>query len=66
MRFANSGGIASAWEPYQSTKAWTLTSGTGTKTVWVQFKDKAGNFSDADPTKPGAQSYMVTIDYTWP
>ena len=61
MRFANAGGITSAWEPYQTTKAWTLGSGTGSKTVYVQFKDKAGNISDADPVKPGAQSYQDTI-----
>jgi len=66
MRFANSGGTASAWEPFKITKTWTLTSGAGTKTVWVQFRDKAGNLSDADPLKAGAQSYMDTIQYTGP
>ena len=66
MRIVNSGGAASAWEPYQTTRAWTLTSGAGTKTVWVQFKDKAGNLSDADPVKTGAQAYKDTIEYTGP
>jgi len=64
MRFANSGGTTSAWEPFQTTKAWMLSSGAGTKTVWVQFRDKAGNLSDADPVKAGAQSYKDTIRYT--
>jgi probable HAF family extracellular repeat protein len=66
MRFVNSGGAAGAWEPYQTAKAWTLTSGAGSKTVWVQFKDKAGNISDADPVKAGAQSNKDTIEYTGP
>jgi len=61
MRFANSGGTTTAWEPYQTTKSWTLPSGSGTKIVYVQFKDKAGNISDADPIKAGAQSYQASI-----
>ena len=63
MRFTNSGGTASAWEPFATTKAWTLSGGPGTKTVYVQFKDKAGNISDADPVKAGAQSYKDDIVY---
>jgi len=66
MRFVNGGGTTTAWEPYQSTRAWTLTSGVGTKTVWVQFRDKAGNISDADPVKAGFQSSRATILYTGP
>ena len=61
MRFANSGSTATDWEPYQTTKTWTLSRSSGTKIVYVQFKDKAGNLSDADPIKPGAQSYQATI-----
>lgn len=64
MRFVNSGGTVTAWEPFLGTKAWTLTSGAGTKTVWVQFRDRAGNISDADPVKAGAQSYKDAIRYT--
>jgi hypothetical protein len=45
MRFSNDGSAWSAWEAYGTSKAWTLTSGAGTKTVYVQYKDNAGNIS---------------------
>ncbi len=31
------------WEPFSNTRAWTLLSGDGTKTVYAKFKDAAGN-----------------------
>jgi dipeptidase D len=34
------------WEPFVRSKAVTLTSGTGTKTVEARFADEAGNVSD--------------------
>jgi hypothetical protein len=59
MRFQNSGGSWSAWEAYATSKAWTLVAGDGTKTVYAQFRDNAGNvsaqYSDSivlDTTKP--------------
>ncbi len=47
MRISNTqSGLSSAsWEPYSTTKAWTLTAGQGTKTVYVQYRDGAGNRS---------------------
>jgi len=45
MRFGNSGEPWSAWEPYGTSKAWTLPSGDGTKTVYVQFQNNAGMIS---------------------
>jgi len=40
MRFSNDGITWSAWEAYSQTKSgWTLTSGEGTKIVWVQTRD---------------------------
>lgn len=45
MRFSNDNIVWSAWETYKTTKTWTLTSGSGTKTVYVQFMDNAGNIS---------------------
>ena len=33
------------WETYVATKQWVLASGNGTKTVYVKFKDNAGNIS---------------------
>lgn len=35
------------WETYVTSKAWTLTSGNGTKTVYAKFRDSAGNTSTA-------------------
>ena len=58
MRFSNDGTTWSAWEPYATSKTWALAPGSGSKTVYVQFKDNAGNIStsytgvvvlDADP-----------------
>jgi probable HAF family extracellular repeat protein len=47
MRISNTeSGLSSAsWEAYSTSKAWTLTVGTGTKTVYVQYRDGAGNDS---------------------
>jgi hypothetical protein len=45
MCFSNSNSSYSAWEPYAAAKSWTLTSGNGIKTVYVKFKDLAGNES---------------------
>lgn len=48
VRFRNAGTTAwSAWQPFATTKPWTLTPGVGAKTVSVQFRDKAGNLSAA-------------------
>ncbi len=47
MRFSNTGSSYSAAEAYATTKAWTLSMGAGTKTVYAQFKDAAGNWSSA-------------------
>ncbi len=47
MRFSNNGTTWSAWQTYAASKSWTLTSGAGTKTVWVQYQDRAGNLSAA-------------------
>lgn len=43
MRFSNDGTTWSSWESYGTSKSWTLTAGDGTKTVWAQYKDGAGN-----------------------
>jgi glucose/arabinose dehydrogenase/PKD repeat protein len=59
MRFSANGSTYSTPEPFATTKAWTLSSGAGTKTVYAQFRDGAGNWSAAftdtivyDPTAP--------------
>lgn len=38
--------IGCNWEPYTTTKAWTLDSTLGTKIVYVKFKDSIGHVSD--------------------
>jgi subtilisin family serine protease len=38
--------IGAIWETYTTSKSWTLTSGEGTKRVYVKFKDSAGNISE--------------------
>jgi hypothetical protein len=46
MRFANESGAFGFAMPFAPTAAWTLSSGNGTKTVSVEFRDGAGNWSD--------------------
>jgi hypothetical protein len=45
MRFSNSGTTYSLAEPYSPTKTWALSAGNGTKTVYAQFMNAAGNWS---------------------
>lgn len=59
MRFSNDGAEWSEWEPYATSKSWTLTGGNGARTVHVQYRDTAGNVSAAardtiklDTTRP--------------
>jgi Tol biopolymer transport system component len=46
MRFRNGGTTTwSSWLDYSSSAPWTLTAGAGKKTVYVQYRDRAGNIS---------------------
>ncbi|MDQ4126891.1 MAG: Ig-like domain-containing protein, partial [Actinomycetota bacterium] len=46
MRFRNENTTTwSSWQTYTTSKSWTLSSGAGTKTVYVQYQDRAGNVS---------------------
>ncbi len=46
MQVSNDSGFAGAsWEAYNTSKAWTLTSGVGTKTVYARFRDATNNTS---------------------
>jgi len=47
MSFSNDNSSWSAWESYATSKAWTLSTGDGSKTVYARFKDNAGNVSTA-------------------
>ena len=59
VRFSNDGGSWSAWEVLSSPRAWILTTGDGTKTVYYEIRDNVGyinQYTDtigldtADPT----------------
>jgi len=43
MCISNNTDPCSSWEPYTSAKPWKLMTGDGTKSVFAQFKDSAGN-----------------------
>jgi len=47
MKFSNNGSTWSTPEPYAISKAWALSSGSGTKKVYVKFKDNSDNWSTA-------------------
>ncbi|MFY9623019.1 MAG: Ig-like domain-containing protein, partial [Rhodoplanes sp.] len=68
MRFSNDGTTFSAAEAYATSKSWALTSGDGTKTVYVQYQDAAGNWSTAatdsivlDTTAPSTSGITATV-----
>ncbi|MFP4580865.1 MAG: hypothetical protein ACLFQ6_09060 [Candidatus Sumerlaeia bacterium] len=45
MRFSTDTLTWTAWEAYSSTRTWTLESGDGPKTLWVQYRDALLNTS---------------------
>ena len=44
-RFSNDGATWSDWLTYATDMSWNLTIGDGTKTVYAQLRDAAGNLS---------------------
>ena len=58
MRFSNDNATWTDWEPFVRQKAGTLTDSDGTKTVYVQFRDKVGNIS--------SYSDSIVLDQTGP
>jgi hypothetical protein len=66
MQFRNSDGSWTGWEPYSTSKSWTLTSGDGSKTVYVHFRNNVGSistFSDDITLEapPAMEYYDLTI-----
>ena len=55
MQFSNDNVTYSVAETYATSKAWTLSSGDGPKTVHVKFLDAAGN-----PSAPAEDG--ITLD----
>jgi parallel beta-helix repeat protein len=63
MRFSHDNITWTPWEAYSTSKAWALTTGDDTKTVYVQYMDNAGLISPSyqdnimlDATKPTANA----------
>ena len=51
MRFSNDSSSWSAWQDYATSASWALASGAdGTRTVFAQFSDKAGNVTAVTDT----------------
>ena len=78
MRFSNDDVTYSAWEPYQSSKAWTLAAGgDGPRVVYAQFRDVVGNVFPTqdqivyDATAPGPAAGLSVlrghqqVELTW-
>lgn len=42
MRISNDNFIWTTWEPFQGTRQWTLPTGDGTKTVYIELRNEAG------------------------
>ena len=50
MRFSNDGTTFSSEVAYATSYSWALSSGVGTKTVYVRFKDNSGNWMTSSAT----------------
>jgi hypothetical protein len=59
MQFSDNKTAWSAWEDFATTKGYALTSGAGKKTVYVRFRDPAGNIS-------AIYSDSITLDTSLP
>ena len=65
MRFSNDAVTWSSWEAYGTSKAWTLSAGDGVKTVFVEYRDAAGNTAAAqagitlDGTAPSGRVWIA-------
>jgi len=59
MRLRNENTTWSQWMPFAQSKAWTLSTGNGAKSVEAQFRDAAGNISST-------YSDAVTLDSSPP
>ncbi|MEK6744182.1 MAG: hypothetical protein AABZ15_11250, partial [Nitrospirota bacterium] len=64
MQFSGDNVTWTTPEPYATTKDWTLSTGDGSKTVWVKFQDAADNWSDA--YNDSIMLNTVVIDTTSP
>ncbi len=58
VRYSNDGISWSGWESFSPSRAWVLSAGDGTKTVYYQIKDNVG--------LPSIYSAIITLDTTPP
>jgi hypothetical protein len=81
MRFSSDNLTWTEWEPYGTSKPWTLASGNGVKTVYAQYKDAVGTISTVysdtiildtsapgipgTPTDAGAYTGSTSLTFTW-
>jgi sugar lactone lactonase YvrE len=61
MQFSNDNVTYTAPETYSTTASWSLTSGSGSKTVYAKYKDLTGNWSD-----PVSATVLLVVDTTPP
>lgn len=72
MRFSNDGVTYSDYEPFASSKVWSLTAGNGTKTVYARFKANNGKVTNlteqvrVDSTPPSKPSGFGVVSYSQP
>lgn len=66
MQFSNDGSTWTTPEAYAPAKSWPLTSGDGTKTVYVKYKDTVGLWSDPIPDSIILDTTAPTITNTDP
>ena len=60
MRFSNDGVTWPGWSTYNTSKAWTLPAGSGTKTVYGQYQIpvRPGHHASATPSRPSASAIL--------
>jgi hypothetical protein len=70
-RYGNVALLTTTWETCVATKSWTLSEGDGTKTVYYEVKDNAGNVQQTsdtiflDTVKPTTSDDYVAKDDIW-
>jgi hypothetical protein len=67
MIISNEASFAGAnWESFSGTKAWTLPSGDGTKTVYAKFRDGGSNESGSESDTIYLDTVLPTVEVTSP
>jgi len=62
MRFKNEDGTWSDWEPYNANKTWTLSCGTGSKTVHVQLRNGGQVKETSDTISLVGEGYHLEVE----